>query len=72
MHLIMLYTTPRSTAAVENKQSLEADRVEVESREKPRPLKVAVTASSSPLAYHLLHLYVHSQYPSLHHGLFSP
>lgn len=41
-------------SAEENRQTLEADRLEAESRKKPRPLKVAVTAASSLLAYHLV------------------
>ena len=41
-------------SAEENRQTLEADRLEAESRKNPRPLKVAVTAASSLLAYHLV------------------
>ena len=32
----------------------ESDRLEAESRIKPRPLQVTITAASSPLAYHLI------------------
>ncbi|CAI8057484.1 Putative malate dehydrogenase 1B, partial [Geodia barretti] len=40
--------------AEENRQTLEANQLEVESRTKPHPLRVAVTSASSFMAYHLL------------------
>ena len=43
------------TTAVENDQTLQIDRTEMETRAKPRPLHIAITSAASPLAYHLIH-----------------